>query len=85
MNEVAQRPTMSAKRQKFEELAAARTKRVIKHIRILAGMGGKGRYAYEFSPEDVDHIASAIEVELTQLRSKMISPGRQLDVEFDFR
>ena len=85
MSDAAEHPTMSAKREKFEALAAARTKRVIKHIRILSGMGGKGRYAYEFSADDVEHIASAIEAELVHLRTKMISPGRQLDVEFDFK
>jgi len=73
------------KRAKFEELAVARTKRVIKHIRILANMGGKNRYSYAFTQDDVNHIADAITVEVQQLQQKMIAPGRQLDIEFDFK
>jgi hypothetical protein len=73
------------KRAKFEELAVARTKRVIKHIRILANMGGKNRYSYEFSASDVERIADALAGEVAQLREKMIAPGRQLDIEFDFK
>lgn len=77
-------PSEQAKRAKFEELAIARTKRVIKDIRILANMGGKNRYAYAFTAADVERIADAISVELQRLQEKMIAPGRQMDIEFDF-
>lgn len=83
MNDATAHPTVSAKRAKFEELAKARTVRVIKGIRILANMGGKPRYNYEFGEVDVEKIASAIEAEIAQLRQIMIAPGRQLDIEFD--
>ena len=71
------------KRAKFETLAVARTKRVIKGIRILANMGGKARYNYEFSPGDVEKIAATLRREIDVLAEKMIAPGRQLDIEFD--
>lgn len=83
MNDVAAARPAAAKRAKFEQLAVARTKRVIKAMRILANMGGKARYNYEFSAADVDRIAAAIDAELAILREKMIAPGRQLDIEFD--
>ena len=71
------------KRLKFEELATARTKRVIKAIRILANMGGRGRYRYSFSAADVGKIADAIDAEVKAMRQVMVAPGRQLDIEFD--
>jgi len=71
------------KRAKFEKLAVARTKRVIKGIRILGGMGGKARYNYEFSQADVEKIAATLRREIDVLAEKMIAPGRQLDIEFD--
>jgi hypothetical protein len=73
------------KRTKFEELAVARTKRVIKGIRILANMGGKARYNYEFSASDVEKIANTLRREVDVLSEKMIAPGRQLDIEFDLK
>jgi len=77
--------TTTDKRAKFEELAVARTKRVIKGIRILGGMGGKARYNYEFSQADVEKIAATIRREVDILAEKMIAPGRQLDIEFDLK
>jgi hypothetical protein len=76
-------PTKDVKRAKFETLAVARTKRIIKGIRILANMGGKNRYAYEFSQDDVEKIFTGLQAELKLLKEKMIAPGRQLDIEFD--
>jgi hypothetical protein len=76
-------PTKDAKRAKFEKLAVARTKRVIKGIRILANLGGRGRYNYEFAEADVEKIYATLNEEVEQLRIKMIAPGRQLDIEFD--
>jgi hypothetical protein len=83
LNIVTPHPTSSPKRDKFEKLAVARTKKVIKAIRVLATMGGRNRYAYEFAEADVEKIATAIDEELAKLRTQMIAPGRQLDIEFD--
>jgi len=80
MNEAT---TQSPKREKFHRLAVPRTKRVIKAIRILANMGGKNRYNYEFAEEDVEKIYATLTTEVEQLRVMMIAPGRQLDIEFD--
>lgn len=82
---VETRPAMSPKRAKFEELATARVKRAIKAIRIVANMGGRARYSYDFDSSDVDKIAGALSKEVAHLHEKMISPGRQLDIEFDLR
>lgn len=76
-------PRLSAKRDKFHKLAVPRTKRVIKAIRILANMGGKNRYAYEFAEADVEKIYETLKTEVEQLRIVMVAPGRQLDIEFD--
>jgi len=83
MNTATEEAREKSKRAKFEKLAVARTKRVIKHIRILANMGGKNRYAYEFAQADVEKIFTSLAAELDQLKEKMIAPGRQLDIEFD--
>jgi hypothetical protein len=83
MNTATEDAREKSKRAKFEKLAVARTKRVIKHIRILANMGGKNRYSYEFAQADVEKIFTSISAELDQLKEKMIAPGRQLDIEFD--
>jgi hypothetical protein len=82
---VEARPAMSPKRAKFETLATARVKKAIKAIRIVANMGGKARYNYDFDSADVDKITGALTKEVDQLAAKMISPGRQLDIEFDLR
>jgi len=90
-DDIEQRPMLQAvpegdpKRIKFERLATSRTKRAIKAIRVLAGMGGKNRYSYSFSSADVDRIAAALSDEVVTLREKMIAPGRQMDIEFDFK
>jgi len=83
MNDEAPHPTVSAKRDRFHKLAVPRTKRAIKAIRILANMGGKNRYAYEFAEEDVEKIYATLTTEVEQLRVMMVAPGRQLDIEFD--
>jgi len=82
---VDSRPAMSPKRVKFEELATARVKRAIKAIRIVANMGGRARYNYDFDSSDVDKISAALAKEIDVLSTKMISPGRQLDIEFDLK
>lgn len=82
---VESRPAMSPKRLKFEELATARVKRAIKAIRIVANMGGRARYNYDFDSSDVDKISAALAKEIDVLSTKMISPGRQLDIEFDLK
>ncbi|MER9336033.1 hypothetical protein NKJ06_18920 [Mesorhizobium sp. M0293] len=83
MNDATDLAREVSKRAKFERLATARTKKVIKAIRVLANMGGQGRYNYEFADADVDKIAGTLADEVAKLRTTMIAPGRQLDIEFD--
>lgn len=83
MSEATDTAKAASKRAKFERLAVARTKKVVKAIRVLANMGGQNRYAYEFAQTDVDKIAATLEQEIARLRQMMIAPGRQLDIEFD--
>lgn len=83
MSEAADIAKAASKRAKFERLAVARTKKVVKAMRVLANMGGQNRYAYEFADADVDKIAATLEAEVARLRQMMIAPGRQLDIEFD--
>lgn len=77
-------PPGESKRQKFERLASARTKRAIKAIRTIAQLGGKSRYSYEFGSADVSKITGALTKEVAQLGAVMVPPDhRQLDIEFD--
>lgn len=78
-------PLGETKRQKFVRLTEARTKRAIAAIRLVASIGGKNRYAYEFSADDVEQIAAALTREIEQMNLRMIAPGRQIDVEFDLK
>jgi hypothetical protein len=83
MSDESDKAREAGKRAKFERLATARTKKAIKAIRVLANMGGQGRYNYEFADADVDKIAGTLADEVAKLRTTMIAPGRQLDIEFD--
>lgn len=70
-----------SKHGKFEALAVSRTKKAIKAIRLLAGMGRSP--AYEYSAAEAGKIIAALEGEIEALKRTMNEPGRQLDVEFD--
>jgi hypothetical protein len=52
----------------------------MKAIRILANMGGSARYNYDFTGEDVEILATALDAEVTRLRNVMHAPGHQLDI-----
>jgi ribosomal protein L7/L12 len=68
------------KREKFVELAQARTKNAIKSIRIIAKLGNKN--AYEYSEADVKKIASALTREIEALKARMLKTGSKDSVEF---
>jgi hypothetical protein len=76
-------PTQSAKRDKFQRIAVRRTKSAIKAVRNIATLGGRNRYSYEFSTADVENIADTLDKEVAHLRTVMLAPGRQTDIEFD--
>lgn len=68
---------------KFEALAVARTKKALKAIRLLAGMGRST--AYEYTEAEAQKIIGALEAEIGNLKRTMNEPGLQTDIEFDLK
>ena len=68
------------KREKFVELAQARTKNAIKAIRIIAKLGNKN--AYQFDGDDVAKIVKALTREVDALKARMSTSGGKESVEF---
>jgi len=69
------------KREKFVELAQARTKNAIKAIRIIAKLGNKN--AYDFADADVKKIASALNKEVELMKARMSQTGGKDTVDFE--
>lgn len=65
---------MSERRQRFKRLAESRTNMVLEKIRILSHCAN--RYAYEYTPKDVDLIFSTIEEELERAKTKFVGEQR---------
>ena len=76
----AKTATKANKREKFVELAQARTKNAIKAIRIIAKLGNKN--AYTFDDNDVQKIIRALSKEVDALRSRMSQTGGKEVVDF---
>ena len=72
--------TVSAKREKFVQLAESRTINAIKAIRVIGKLGNKS--AYEFDDTDVRKIVSALTREIEALKARMASPSAKETVEF---
>ena len=70
----------SKKREKFVELAQARTKNAIRAIRIIGKLGNKN--AYEFNEADVKKIAAALIREVDAMKARMSSTGGKESVDF---
>jgi len=68
------------KREKFVELAEARTKNAIKAIRIIGKLGNKN--AYDFNEADVKKIASALNREVDAMKNRMTQSGSKESVDF---
>ncbi len=68
------------KREKFVELAEARTKNAIKAIRIIGKLGNKN--AYDFNEADVKKIASALNREVDAMKNRMTHSGGKESVDF---
>ena len=69
------------KRGRFVELAENRTRNAIKAIRVIAKLGNKN--AYEYTPEDVKKIASALNKEVEALKARMSHSGSKDIVDFE--
>lgn len=70
----------AGKREKFVHLAEGRTKTAIKAIRVISKLGNKN--AYEFTDEDVNKIARALNREVEQMKARMLSTGSKESVDF---
>ena len=68
------------KRGKFVELAQRRTRNAIRAIRIIGKLGNKN--AYDYSPEDVRKIASALNKEVEAMKARMSHAGGKEVVDF---
>lgn len=58
----------SSKRERFVNVAEARTQTTINKIRILGNCSNKS--LYEYSPDEIDKIFRAIQNQLTETKSK---------------
>jgi hypothetical protein len=69
------------KREKFVELAQARTRNAIRSIRIIGKLGNKN--AYDYSSDDVRKIASALNKEVEAMKARMSHTGGKDVVDFE--
>lgn len=74
---------MSAKREKFVELAEARVNRAIKDIRLIGNLSN--RSAYSFTEEDIRQIFRVIQKELETAKGRFSSEGAGGENEFRLR
>jgi hypothetical protein len=58
------------RKDRFKRLAAARTSAVLKKLKVLGNCANKA--AYEYSPEDVRKVFSAIESRLKETKAKFL-------------
>lgn len=58
----------SSNRERFINVAEARTQAILERIRILGNCSNKS--LYEYSPEEIDKIFKAIQEQLTQTKTK---------------
>lgn len=72
--------TMSAKRDKFVELANNRVNRAIKDLKLIGNLSNKS--AYEYSDEDVKKIVRTLQRELDLMKTRLEGSGRSGDNEF---
>lgn len=73
---------IETKRQKFERLAVARVKKILKSIDIMKNIG-RNRSSYDFTNADVEKIIIALrrkvdELEIAMINTKTDEPGFEL-------
>jgi hypothetical protein len=71
---------MTAKREKFVELATKRVNRAIKDMRLIGNLSNRSAYAY--TDEDVRKILRALQREVDGVKSRFAGPGEGGDAEF---
>jgi len=72
--------TKSAKRERFEKLAQARTVNAIKAIRFIGKLANES--SYEYDEGDVRKIAKALNDEVTTLTERLKAARSSGDVDF---
>lgn len=65
---------MRDKRQKFIELAEARTTRAIKDLKLIGNLSNKS--SYEYTDKDVHEIFKALQRELEAAKSRFTENGK---------
>ena len=70
-----------SKRENFVRIAEKRTRNAIKAIRIIGKLGNKN--AYDYGPDDVKKIASAITREVEAMKARMTHAGGKDIVDFE--
>lgn len=71
---------MSAKRDKFVELAVKRVTRAIKDMRLVGNLSN--RSAYEYSEDDVRKIVRALQKEVETVKARFSDNGSGSDADF---
>jgi hypothetical protein len=71
----------TTRREKFVKLAENRTRYALKAIRTIGKLGNKS--AYEYGPEDVKKIASALTKEIEAMKARMNRAGGKDIVDFE--
>ena len=83
MDKESEKSTSSAanKREKFVKLAENRTRNALKAIRTIGKLGNKS--AYDYGPDDVKKIASALTKEIEAMKARMSHAGGKDIVDFE--
>jgi hypothetical protein len=71
---------VSAKRDKFVELAVKRVTRAMKDMRLIGNLSN--RSAYEYNEEDVKKIVRALQKELDGIKARFSENGSGSDTDF---
>lgn len=71
---------MSAKRDKFVELAVKRVTRTIKDMRLVGNLSN--RSAYEYNEDDVRKIVRALQKEVETVKARFSENGSGSDADF---
>jgi len=75
---------MKDKKNKFIDLARARTNKAIKAISLIGNLSNKSHYSYNF--EQVNQITSALEKEIKLVKKKFLSSKKNEKKHgFEFR
>ena len=72
-----------SKRDKFKRLAEARTNRIIDTLQLLGNCSNTS--AYEYTPEDIDQIFQAIELEVRECKKRFSKDSKKKGSKFSLK